>query len=189
MRTTRLGGHFGGINVVHASDVMITNNIIHDDVGGAETDGIHLGKAVNGFLIGNNLIRNEGARTTNGIGIALEGPGLARGYVGGNVIIGDARTMAKGIAGTVGVGVAFGANSISSTIGAAYDVAWAADTLLPPGLTSAFATLPVAGSAGRSVFCTDCRKAGEPAGHGTGMFVFDDGHSQWVSFAGTVAVN
>lgn len=48
------------------------------------------------------------------------------------------------------------------------------------------AALPPAGQAGTQVFCKDCRKPSEAAGHGTGMMVFDDG-AHWVSIAGSPA--
>ena len=51
----------------------------------------------------------------------------------------------------------------------------------------AYASLPGAGVAGRQVLCSDCLKPSQVTGAGTGMMVFDDGHSNWVSMAGTVA--
>lgn len=39
---------------------------------------------------------------------------------------------------------------------------------------------------GRQVFCSDCLKPGETTGLGTGMMAFDDGHTHFVSTAGTV---
>lgn len=53
----------------------------------------------------------------------------------------------------------------------------------------AYASLPGTGTAGREVFCTNCLKPGQTAGNGTGMIVFDDGHNEWVSTAGTVAAD
>ncbi len=53
----------------------------------------------------------------------------------------------------------------------------------------AFANLPPTGNAGAEVFCTDCLKPAEASGSGTGMIVFDDGHSNWVSTAGTKAAH
>lgn len=53
----------------------------------------------------------------------------------------------------------------------------------------AYATLPAVGAAGREVFCNNCRRPSEAAGAGTGMMVFDNGHSNWVSMAGTVAAD
>jgi hypothetical protein len=45
------------------------------------------------------------------------------------------------------------------------------------------------GTRGALKFCINCLKPGETTGHGTGMLVFDDGNSHWVSTAGTVAAN
>lgn len=44
----------------------------------------------------------------------------------------------------------------------------------------AVADLPSAGDAGRTAYATDGRKAGETAGNGTGVLVFDDG-SNWIA--------
>ncbi len=52
-----------------------------------------------------------------------------------------------------------------------------------------YAALPPLGTAGRQVFCTNCRRPSEAAGAGTGMMVFDNGHSNWISMAGTIAAN
>ena len=53
----------------------------------------------------------------------------------------------------------------------------------------AYSALPGTGTAGREVFCTNCLKPGQSTGNGTGMIVFDDGHNEWVSTAGTVAAD
>jgi hypothetical protein len=55
--------------------------------------------------------------------------------------------------------------------------------------SAAFRSLPATGNPGAELFCTDCLKPSEAAGAGTGMIVFDDGHSHWVSTAGTIAAN
>ncbi len=52
-----------------------------------------------------------------------------------------------------------------------------------------YASLPATGIAGRQVLCSDCLKPAQLAGAGTGMMVFDDGHSAWVSMAGTPAAH
>ena len=61
-------------------------------------------------------------------------------------------------------------------------------TLLTIG-NFAYASLPATGHVGRWAFCTNCLKPSEAAGSGTGMMVFDDGHSEWVSTAGTIAAH
>ena len=52
----------------------------------------------------------------------------------------------------------------------------------------AYASLAATGHVGNQVECSNCLKPGESA-NGTGMMVFDDGHSHWVTMAGTVAAH
>ncbi len=52
----------------------------------------------------------------------------------------------------------------------------------------AYGSLPATGHVGNQVECSNCLKPGESANSGTGMMVFDDGHSHWVTMAGTVAM-
>ena len=53
----------------------------------------------------------------------------------------------------------------------------------------AYASLPATGHVGNQVECSNCLKPGESANGGTGMTVFDDGHSHWVTMAGSVAAH
>ena len=53
----------------------------------------------------------------------------------------------------------------------------------------AYAALPATGHAGNQIECSNCLKPGESANNGTGMMVFDDGHSHWVTMAGAIAQN
>ena len=52
-----------------------------------------------------------------------------------------------------------------------------------------YVTLPAPTVTTAMVYCLDCLKPGEAAGSGTGMWVFADGYSRWVSTAGTLAAH
>ena len=52
-----------------------------------------------------------------------------------------------------------------------------------------FRDLPETSSPGSEIFCSDCRKPGEGSGTGSGMLVFRDELSHWISTAGTVAAH
>ena len=186
---TSAGGIAGTVNSDDAGDVLMGTQV----GGGAAISAMPF-KAESGLSVtgGNATITNTltaNALYSNNQVVVGKGSGLLFQTSAGAT----AGTVSSDNAGDVNLGtqVAGGAVIASTPVTAQQGITVTGGTLksaVPVQFPSyAYASLPAAGTAGRLVLCSDCLKPAQAAGGGTGMMVFDDGHSNWVSTAGTPA--
>ena len=188
---TSAGTIAGTVSSDDAGDVLMGTQV----GGGAAISAMPF-KAQNGLSVtgGNATITNSltaSALYSNGQVVVGKGSGLLFQTSTGAT----AGTVSSDNAGDVNLGtqVAGGAVIASTPVTAQQGIIVTGGTLkstVPVQFPSyAYAALPAAGIAGRLVLCSDCLKPAQAAGNGTGMMVFDDGHANWVSVAGTVAAH
>lgn len=125
---------FCGIKLLSVNNVKVSGNHIYNDgvAGAPACYGIDASGTSSAITMDDNLIVDEGQGGTNGVGIEI-GSSCSFCIASNNQILDDqggSATMAFGINGTAGPTDSFLNNTISGTLGDAYGITFAADTIL-----------------------------------------------------------